>query len=348
MKNKTSVTARARVCAALASALFAFAWAQASAADSAGTSKLVMNFQATANSDLLVLGPVDRVEPSTARAQILGQWIPLSNSHESQNIEALVGHTLAVYGSVAADGSFEVAEVREEKSIDYVPGATHVYLKATISSVDQLNGTARIGSLSVGYSNALHSLVADDLAVGAVVSFSGLRFAENGKLYADNGLVHNAVNTARALGQTGSGTKALGQTGSGTLGQTGSGMLGQTGSGTKALGQTGSGMLGQTGSGTKALGQTGSGMLGQTGSGTKALGQTGSGMLGQTGSGMLGQTGSGTKALGQTGSGTLGQTGSGMLGQTGSGTKALGQTGSGMLGQTGSGTKALGQTGSGL
>jgi len=223
MKYKNSVTARA--CVAAAASIFALAWASVSGADLTGAPKLAADFQAIAHSELLALGPVDLVEQSNARVQILGQWIQLSGSQASQNLEGLVGRVLAVYGSLAADGSFEVASVREQNSIDYVPGATHLYLKGSIAALDNLHGTARIGSLSVSYLNALHSLVADDLAVGAIVSFTGLRFAENNKLYADNGLVHNTASFARTLGQTGSGLQTLGQTGSGlqTLGQTGSG-----------------------------------------------------------------------------------------------------------------------------
>ena len=323
MENKVSATSRA--CVVIAASAFAFVWASVSAAELAGPS--TAEFQVLANSDLLVLGPVDLAEPSKAQVQILGQWIPVSKSQIPQGVEGLVGHVLAVYGSVATDGSLEVATVREQDSVSYVPGAIHLYIKASISALDSTHGTARIGSLSVSYTNALHTLVAEDLSVGAVVSFSGLQFAGNNELYADNGLVHNASNTVdtKALGQTGSGFNALGQTGSGVK------ALGQSGSGLSALGQTGSGVkaLGQTGSGVKALGQTGSGLsaLGQTGSGVKALGQTGSGVK------ALGQTGSGLSALGQTGSGVK------ALGQTGSGVKALGQTWQGR-----SGVKALGQT----
>jgi hypothetical protein len=293
MKNKVSATSRA--CVAIAASAFAFVWASASAADLAGPS--TAEFQVLANSDLLVLGPVALAEPSKAQVQILGQWIPVSKSQIPQGVEGLVGHVLAVYGSVATDGSLEVATVREQDSVNYVPGAIHLYIKASISALDSTHGTARIGSLSVSYTNALHTLVAEDLSVGAVVSFSGLQFAGNSELYADNGLVHNASNTVdtKALGQTGSGAELRGQTGSGVN------ALGQTGSGAKALGQTGSGaeLRGQTGSGAELRGQTGSGVnaLGQTGSGAKALGQTGSGAE------LRGQTGSGAKAQGQTGSG---------------------------------------------
>ena len=361
MKNKAKATAHLRV--ALAATVFGFTWASTSAAEMAGASKLTSEFQTFANSDLLVLGPVDAVDQPNARVQVLGQWIPLSASQKSED---LVGHVVAVYGSVASDGSLEVAEVREQSSTEYVAGATRVYLKGSIAELDKVHGTARVGSLSINYSGALHTLVSDDLAVGTVASFEGVRYTETNKLYADSGLAHQAANGIQTRGQTGSGAEAMGQTGSGfqTAGQTGSGMksLGQTGSGFRAAGQTGSGarVLGQTGSGFNVAGQTGSGarVLGQTGSGFNVAGQTGSGarVLGQTGSGakVLGQTGSGARVLGQTGSGmkALGQTGSGarVLGQTGSGARVLGQTGSGFqaAGQTGSGAKVLGQTGSGF
>src|SRR5277367_4061185 len=136
MKNKESVTAR--VCVAMAASIFAFAWASASAAALASApTTAAAEFQALANSDLLVLGPVDLAEPSKARVQILGQWIPLAQSQLSQS-EGLVGHVLAAYGSVTADGSLEVTAVREQSSSDYVAGATHLYLKGSIAALDSL------------------------------------------------------------------------------------------------------------------------------------------------------------------------------------------------------------------
>src|SRR5580658_9667282 len=342
MKNKASVIAGTRV--AIAASMFAFAWASVSAAEMGGTGRPIAEFQAVSNSDLLVLGPVDLVDQSKGRVQVLGQWIPLSANQVSQD---LLGRVVAVYGSITPEGSFEVAAVHEQNSIDYVSGATRLYLKGSILGLDPLHGTARIGDLSVDYSGALHTLVAEDLAVGTVVSFGGLRYGDPSKLYADNGLAHQAA----PAGQTGSGFSAAGQTGSGFVkaqGQTGSGfaVAGQTGSGFAVAGQTGSGfaVMGQTGSGfVKAQGQTGSGfaVAGQTGSGFAVMGQTGSGFVkaqGQTGSGfaVAGQTGSGFAVAGQTGSGFVkaqGQSGSGfaVAGQTGSGFAVAGQTGSGFV-----------------
>ncbi len=202
MKNKASVTAGVRV--AIASSILAFACASASAAELTGTNNLAAEFQAVAHSDLLMLGPVDAVDQAKGRAQVLGQWIQLSPSQATQE---LVGRVLAVYGSVSADGSLEVAAAREQNSVEYVPGATRVYLKGSLTEIDSLHGAARIGSLSVSYSNALHTLAAEDLAVGSVVSFAGLRYTDGNKMYADSGLVHRTAGAVQTLGQTGSGFK---------------------------------------------------------------------------------------------------------------------------------------------
>ncbi len=252
--------------------------------------------------NLLVRGPVDQVNSANSRILVLGQWIAVPSSQIS---DQLLGKSVAVYGAIAPGGAYSASTVVELGSVTYVPGATRLYIKGAISSIDYAYGTARIGLLNIDYTAALADLSAQDLTSGTIVTFTGVRYTDPLKLYAASGRVV-ATNTVNAEGQTGSGSQALGQTGSGsqTLGQTGSGWqtMGQTGSGSQTLGQTGSGSqtLGQTGSGSQTLGQTGSGWqtMGQTGSGSRTLGQTGSGS--QT----LGQTGSGSQTLGQTGSGT--------------------------------------------
>jgi hypothetical protein len=288
--------------------------------------------ESLANSDLLLLGPVDQAKPSTSQVHVLGQWITVSpDLTESKD---LVGNAVAVFGALTPSGTYKVEFISEQRLNAYVPGATHLYVKGAISSVDKLSGTLKIGELSVSYGAALHTLNASDLGVGKVVFLSGFQYANQLSFYADGGFV---VAEKQSLGQSGSGAEVLRQSGSGAyaLGQSGSGAahLGQSGSDEAALGQSGSGaaVLGQSGSGAYALGQSGSGdaHLGQSGSGEAALGQSGSGAE------VLGQSGSGAFALGQSGSGDahLGQSGSGeaTLGQSGSGAMDLGQSGSGAL-----------------
>ena len=202
---------RTRACAILAGSIFGLTWTAIGVAAAPTPSIVVESFQSNAASDLLLLGPVDMVEPSNFRVHVLGQWIAVSKGQISGSLDGTIGHVVAAYGSIAANGSLDVTAIREQTSISYVPGATQLYLKGSISSVDHLRGTAQIGSLSINYLNALHTLDADDLAVGAVVSFGGVQFAEANRFYADRGLVHLIA------GQTGSGIviAPAGQTGSG-------------------------------------------------------------------------------------------------------------------------------------
>ena len=236
--------------------------------------------ESLANSDLLLLGPVDQSKPSTSQVHILGQWVLLSP--DLTDGKDLVGHPVAVYGELTPSGSYKVEFVSEQLSTAYVPGATHLYVKGSISSLDKLSGTLKLGKLSVSYGAALHTLNANDLGVGKIVFLSGFQYADRTSFYADSGFV---VAEKQSLGQSGSGAEALGQSGSGAqrVGQSGSGLatLGQSGSGAEVLGQSGSGAdaLGQSGSGAQRVGQSGSGLvtLGQSGSGAEVLGQSGSG-----------------------------------------------------------------------
>ena len=183
-------------------------------------------FRSLSESDLLILGVVDRVDASKREFEVLGQLIAYPANQRAVAIESLIGHVVAVFGAVNANGSIDVRSVRELPSVNYVAGATQLYLKGIVASVDTVNGTAKVGSLSINYAGALHTLAATDLVPGRVASFSGLAFSGSPKFYADNGFVHGVT----GLQSVNIGSDKLGQTGSDKLGQTGSDKLGQTGS----------------------------------------------------------------------------------------------------------------------
>ena len=155
------------------------------------------SIQTLANSDLLLLGPVERVDPANMQIHVLGQVAAIPASSQALKINGL-GKMVAVYGSLNINGSLKVREI-QELNANYVPGATQLYVKGIVTSVDYQNADARVGSLTVSYSGSLHTLVADALVPGAVVSFSGVEFDTSTKFYADNGLI-----VAKPLGQTGS------------------------------------------------------------------------------------------------------------------------------------------------
>ena len=239
------------------------------------------------NGNLLLRGPIEKIDTGSSRIQVLGQWLPVT---PSQFAASKVGQFIAVYGTLTSAGKYVISALLHIDSIRYVPGATNVFIKGVVTSSDQNSGLLRIGGLSVDYTAALSQRGNFVISKGEEVALRGWQYGEFTPVYAQSAaLLTPLAKGFGSLSQTGSGAVAMGQTGSGahSLGQTGSGAvaMGQTGSGAVAMGQTGSGAhsLGQTGSGAVAMGQTGSGAhsLGQTGSGAVAMGQTGSGAVEQ-------------------------------------------------------------------
>jgi len=273
------------------------------------------SFRSIAESDLLVLGPVESANPKNLEIRVLGQTAVVPSSQREIVSAELVGRMVAIYGTLNADGSLKLASVSELGSIEYVPGATELYVKGVVRAVNHANAIVSLGALSVRYEGALHSLNADNVVAGGVVAISGLQFTNTATLYADNGIAYGV----NSLGQAGSDklVSAAGQAGSDKLvsaaGQAGSDKL------VSAAGQAGSDKLvstaGQAGSDklVSTAGQAGSDKL------VSAAGQAGSDKLvstaGQAGSDKL------VSAAGQAGSdklvSTAGQAGSDSVGQTG-------------------------------
>jgi hypothetical protein len=163
----------------------------------AATVQQATDFKSLAESDLLVLGPVERVEREKFQVQVLGQSIDLPAYLRSVDISHFTNKMVAVYGSIKQDGTLQVRYVSELSAVSYVPGATELYLKGVVTTVDHSSALARLGALSIEYSGALHTLRSEDVESGKVVSFSGLKFSGVDALYADNGV-------ATAASQSGS------------------------------------------------------------------------------------------------------------------------------------------------
>jgi hypothetical protein len=158
-------------------------------------------FQVLAGSDVLALGPVERVDVSKLQIQVLGQVIVIPAA-QSSGLADLAGRMVEVHGSVNPDGALRATKLSEITRYSFVPGATQLYLKGAISSVDQVNAVVRIGSLSIKYAGALHTLSSSSLAAGQLASFSGVEYLGIAGFYADNGRVIGSL--ARPLSQEGS------------------------------------------------------------------------------------------------------------------------------------------------
>ena len=280
----------------------------ASSTSFAGTSAATA-FQALTVSDVLAVGPVERVDVSKRQIQVLGQLVVVPAA-QSTGLADLLGQMVEVHGSVNSDGTFRTTKVSEITTFGFVPGATELYLKGAISEVDQVSAVASVGSLSIKYAEALHTLNNTSLAVGQIVSFSGVEYSGIAAFYANNGLI---IGSAAPLAQTGTdGARSLAQTGTdgarsaAQTGTDGARSLAQTGTdGARSLAQTGTDgarSLAQTGTdGARSLAQTGTDgarSLAQTGTdGARSLAQTGT-----DGARSLAQTGTdGARSLAQTG-----------------------------------------------
>ena len=158
-------------------------------------------FHALAGTDVLALGPVERIDTQRLQIQVLGQVIVLPAA-KSLGIANLLGHMVEVHGSVGTDGTLHATAVNDVASLSFVPGATSLYVKGVITEVDQASAVARLGSLSVKYSEALHTLSSTSLAVGQVAAFSGVEYSGVAAFYADNGRTFGSL--ANPLSQDGS------------------------------------------------------------------------------------------------------------------------------------------------
>ena len=166
----------------------------ASSGSLAAAATVATTFETLVDTDILALGPVEHVDVAKRQLQVLGQLIAIPVA-QSAALDSLLGKMVEVHGSVKSDGTLQATKVSEITTASFVPGATQLYLKGALSSVDQVNAVARVGSLSIKYSGALHTLSANSLAVGQLASFSGVEYFGIAAFYADNGRVTGSLAT---------------------------------------------------------------------------------------------------------------------------------------------------------
>ncbi len=143
----------------------------------AESQRLMPNSFEVADSNLLLIyGKIDRVQTSSGTIEILGQTLQLPREM-GQVTESSVGQVIAIYGFVSPEGAYRVAAFRQLAAIEYVPGATRIVLTGRLSMIDKALAVAMIGSQIVHFSDALHTLNLDELAIGNVVSFRGVQYS---------------------------------------------------------------------------------------------------------------------------------------------------------------------------
>ncbi|MBN8279201.1 MAG: hypothetical protein J0M16_01185 [Gammaproteobacteria bacterium] len=232
---------------------------------------------------LLVLGHVEALDQESGTITVSGQRITLDQSavviDAPRDIDAPLnptnaswylqpGRYVAIAGvSFGSGEALATHVVRLDNEAQ--PGTVPIYVRGSLDSLDQLQGVAHIGGMTMDLTGLSAMSAA---SVGNVVELVGFQSdATSARVTEIASLeLEHASKAAHLTGITGSGAKAKGINGSG--------VKGITGSGAKAKGINGSGVKGITGSGAKAKGINGSGVKGITGSGAKAKGINGSGV----------------------------------------------------------------------
>jgi len=252
--------------------------------------------EASSNQDLLISGPVERVDPALGSVTVFGRDFSTDKASE-----VAPGEIVNVYGSLQKDGS--IADAVVEPTAQFGAGGDPVYIKGLVTDVNGALAQMQVGNTTVDYTQQLANSAFTEPSIGQVIAVEGTQPSVKGVVLASDvgsNLIAKASVANRGfstLGTQGSGVRGLGTQGIGVTG------LGTQGSGVRGLGTQGSGVtgLGTQGSGVRGLGTQGSGVtgLGTQGSGVRGLGTQGSGVTG------LGTQGSGVRALGTQGSGAV-------------------------------------------
>ena len=126
----------------------------------------------------VLAGPVDAIDRSNGVFHSLGQVVMASD----ETLNSLqVGDFVNVQGSIVSEG-WLYADTVDVAAIDYVPGATEVFVAGMLSQVDNANGTARLGGLTIDYTP---SLAVGSSPSDATWSFRGTRPATNGPMVSE-------------------------------------------------------------------------------------------------------------------------------------------------------------------
>jgi len=130
-------------------------------------------YQRSSNSELLLLGPVELVKERQGVIVVLGQKLQLPSVNQFE-----VGQTVAVYGSVRADGTYAISAVQRHGL--YVPGASPIVLTGVVQKVSSAIGRVIVNGISVD----INSVSGADVSAGAVVQIAGTQPSNAGLILA--------------------------------------------------------------------------------------------------------------------------------------------------------------------
>ncbi|HEY2807894.1 MAG TPA: hypothetical protein VGI91_03795, partial [Steroidobacteraceae bacterium] len=185
------------------------------------------------NVELLVIGPVEAVNPEAHVATVLGQRV------QSLAVSGLaIGSLVAVYGRASLDGSITASAIQARGS--YVPGASQVFFSGIVQKASPTIGRAVVNGVSIDLTPAMAS--------GAISPIAGARLKITGIQPVAGGLV-----LVSGISGGGAGVNGISGGGAGVSGISGGG------AGVNGISGGGAGVSGISGGGAGVNGISGGG-----------------------------------------------------------------------------------------
>ena len=163
------------------------------AALSAGAEMSASELKGTYGAELEVLGAVQRIDVAHYSLIVAGQHVSIAKG-TSFSIDGVAvadaaralgmiqsGDLVAVQGEIGAPAKL-ISRLKES----YVAGATTVYVKGKLTSVDSSVGLAKIGELNVDLTPAMADSKVGNLEVGQVAEVVGMQPSSGGRLLANS------------------------------------------------------------------------------------------------------------------------------------------------------------------
>ncbi len=142
----------------------------------------VLNLESAANGKLLAIGRLDRVSRSEFAVSVLGQDFVLIGGKANFNFfeQAEVGRAVALFGEHVNNHFLVDAAVVLDGA--YVQGASKVYLRGPVASLNRGNGVIAIGALELDASAFIYDSSAAQLRAGNVAAIVGTQPAITGRV----------------------------------------------------------------------------------------------------------------------------------------------------------------------
>jgi hypothetical protein len=146
----------------------------------------IQTIERAASGSLLAIGRVDRVSRSVFAVSVLGQkFILLAGSaNERFMSDVKIGQPVALFGEISRGRYFVDAALRLDGQ--YVPGASKVYLRGSISSIDKRIGELSVGLAQLDTSGLVSRSIADRFAKGAMTAVLGTQPQVGGRVLVES------------------------------------------------------------------------------------------------------------------------------------------------------------------